>query len=62
MVRFSWLLVLVFTIGCGTTATNLSHYTQIDKGLISQDYDSAIKALEAREGYNQKDKVLYYLD
>jgi len=62
MVRFASLLVLIFTIGCGTTATNLSHYTKVDRGLHSQNYDLAIMELEKRDGYNEKDKVLYYLD
>ncbi len=62
MVRFASVLVLIFTIGCGATATNLSHYANIDKGVIAGNFDQAINELKNREGYNEKDKVLYYLD
>ncbi len=62
MVRFALFLILAFTIGCGTTATNLSHYTKVDKGLRAGNYEQALKELKSRSGYEEKDKVLYYLD
>ncbi len=62
MVRFLFYFSFIFLIGCGSAATNLSHYTPIDKGVMSGNYDLAIKKIESREGYNEKEKVLYYLD
>ncbi len=62
MVRFLIYFSFIFLIGCGSAATNLSHYTPVDKGVMSGNYDVAIRNIQSRDGYDEKEKVLYYLD
>lgn len=58
------IITLLFSLSCASTRSSKSQFVGINKKLISQDYEGAIKQIEAAKGkfYKQKEKALYYVD
>ena len=58
------LLVLLTLIGCSSISTSTEHFKEIDKFVNQELYSDAVATLQKsqRESYDEKDRVLFWID
>ena len=53
-------LILLSFLGCGP---KMDHYQQLDQYVYNHQYDAALQLMEeSREGYQQRNQALYYME
>jgi len=63
-ILFFGIVLLLLLSGCSSVSSRTGRFKSVEDKIAQQDYDSAIKELEAAKNkyYQAKDRVLYYLD